>query len=304
MVDVQAAISAATNEKKGIEEGSAELAPGLEPAFQPPSSQLVLKQRLLDRIQLLQRKRKADDVTRATLAKVNSKGKKKKAKLESLKKKESKVAAQLNADDRAEYKTLSKTSGGAADSTGAPIFSKFDFSTAERVDKKKKKGASTPMQLLAKAQAEEERLAELKKIDSAKARQQQEKAQWQAAMQRADGVKVKDDPKLLKKTIKRREAAKNRTKKEWGERVATVVKKEKEHQTKRKEQLKVRAMAKVERKKNRQSTVKGLKEQKKKALASKGKKRPGFEGGGKAGKGAVKEKMTLQTGYKKKKTGP
>ena len=117
----------------------------------------------------------------------------------------------------------------------------------------------------------------------------------------ADGVKVKDDPKLLKKTIKRKEAAKNRTKKEWGERVATATKKDSDKQTKRKEQLKLRATAKVERKKNRQSTVKGLKEQKKKALAAKGKKRPGFEGGGKATKGAVQEKMTLQTGYKKKK---
>jgi hypothetical protein len=37
-----------------------------------------------------------------------------------------------------------------ANGDGSVVFSKFDFSTAERVGSKKKKGPQTPMQLLAK----------------------------------------------------------------------------------------------------------------------------------------------------------
>lgn len=44
---------------------------------------------------------------------------------------------------------------------------------------------------------------------------------WRAALSRAAGEKVLDDPKLLRKSIKRAEADKARSSKKWQERVAT-----------------------------------------------------------------------------------
>lgn len=38
---------------------------------------------------------------------------------------------------------------------------------------------------------------------------------WQRAMQRAEGTKVFDDPKLIKKSIKRIEKEKKKSAREW-----------------------------------------------------------------------------------------
>ena len=54
----------------------------------------------------------------------------------------------------------------------------------------KKKGASNPMQLLAKAEAEKQKLERLKSEDPEKAKAQIEKEQWKKAMLKAEGVKV------------------------------------------------------------------------------------------------------------------
>jgi len=54
---------------------------------------------------------------------------------------------------------------------------------------------------------------------------------WRAALSRAAGEKVLDDPKLLRKSIKREAAEKARSSKKWQERVAT----QQEQQQKRQE---------------------------------------------------------------------
>lgn len=56
----------------------------------------------------------------------------------------------------------------------------------------------------------------------------------------AQGEKVKDDVKLLKKTIKREETFKKKSSKEWGERKSTVSKQKDHKQKRREENLKAR----------------------------------------------------------------
>ena len=46
----------------------------------------------------------------------------------------------------------------------------------------------------------------------------QERLQWQRAMEMAKGTKLKDDTKRLKKTVKRLEGKKTKSRKQWVER--------------------------------------------------------------------------------------
>ena len=167
------------------------------------------------------------------------------------------------------------------------MFSKFDFSTAERVGKKKK-GPQTTLQLLDKVKKEAEKHARLAAKDSGKAEAKLTKQKWDKAMARADGEVVKDDPKLLQQALKRQEAKKKKTKKEWGARVEQQQKQADAKQKQRRDNLKARAADKIERRKNRGKKVKPTK---------KPAKRPGFEGGGAK---KAKPAMTLQGGYKGK----
>ena len=168
----------------------------------------------------------------------------------------------------------------------AQVFSKFNFSTAPRVGKEKKRGNNNPIQLLAKAQAEKEKMAKLKSADPVKAEQKEKEVLWKKALLRAEGAKVKDDTKLLKKAIRRKDTKKKKTKEDWKERTVLVHKGSMKKQKKRDDNLHERASNKLFRKMNN-----GKKKQ-----TVKPKKRPGFEGGPKEKK--PKTKMTLQTGYK------
>lgn len=76
--------------------------------------------------------------------------------------------------------------------------------------------------------------------DPEKANALKEKDTWRKALQLAQGEKVKDDVKLLKKTIKREETFKKKSAKEWGERKSTVSKGKDQKQKRREENLKSR----------------------------------------------------------------
>ena len=56
---------------------------------------------------------------------------------------------------------------------------------------------------------------------------------WQKALEKAGGIKQKDDPRLLRKTLKRTERRKKKSTREWKQRVKTVEKAKKEKQEKR-----------------------------------------------------------------------
>jgi hypothetical protein len=268
---------------------------GMPAAVFEDTTHSELQRRLADRILELQKNRNAKEPTKdgQVSRKLKIAEKRARAKADAKKKRES-----IRASD------LPTSNGGGAGGTDTtadgegkgPVFSKFDFSTAQRVGMEKKKAGATPMQLLAKAELAKQKMAKLAEEDPEAAAAKKSEIAWKKAILRADGVKVKDDPKLLKKMIKRKEYTKKKTVKEWKERVSTVKKGLGMKQKKRTTNLQERAKAKVEKRINRGK--------KPKSAATKGsKKRPGFEGGGAGGKKgggdkAPKAKMTLQTGYK------
>eukprot|EP00040_Diaphanoeca_grandis_P039190 m.258380 g.258380 ORF g.258380 m.258380 type:complete len:509 (-) comp36493_c0_seq1:186-1712(-) len=169
---------------------------------------------------------------------------------------------------------------GTKNSSGAVVFSKFDFSTAQRVEHLKKKGPSTPMQLLAKAKADQERLEKLKKKDPEAAEKKEQSKKLKAALLKTEGVKVKDDPTLLKKTVERTETKKRKSTRDWDQRKETIDKYKDEKDKKRKINIKTRKDAKIEKKLNRgkKSAKTSQKGGKTSGKGANPKKRPGFEG--------------------------
>jgi len=233
----------------------------------------TLKERLASKLQELRGSRK--DMPKS----VNIKDKKRQAKLRA-EKARTKIRMQHEADaangsNAGPRKPLIE---GATNSNGEVVFSKFDFSTAERVGKqKKKKGASTPMQLLAKAEADQAKLAKLRESDPAAADEKEKTQKLKAALHKIDGGKVKSDPALLKRSIIRIESRKKKSGKLWNEREEHIKTSQKDKQAKRKANLKERSNAKLEKKMNRGKKVAKPKG-KQAGKNSKAKKRPGFEG--------------------------
>ncbi|KAF5584771.1 RRP14-like protein [Fusarium pseudocircinatum] len=131
----------------------------------------------------------------------------------------------------------------------------------------KKKGPSDPKTALIKVQNQKKRLQELnpeKRADIA------EKDIWLTARRRAEGEKIRDDEALLKRAVKRKEAAKKKSEKAWRERSDGVKMAQKDRQRKREDNLRQR----------RDDKLLGKAGKKKKGGAAGGKKksRPGFEG--------------------------
>ncbi|KAI8598143.1 surfeit locus protein 6-domain-containing protein [Dissophora ornata] len=153
----------------------------------------------------------------------------------------------------------SSTSGGRPSASsisdkGEVRFSKFEFEGLQ----KKKRGPTDAQGQLKMVEAHKEKLAALQTADPEKANALKEKDTWKKALQLAQGEKVKDDVKLLKKTIRREEVQKKKSSKEWGERKSTVSKTKDQKQKKREDNLKSRIdAAKNKGKKGEKSDKKG-----------------------------------------------
>ncbi|KAL9093492.1 MAG: hypothetical protein Q9165_003887 [Trypethelium subeluteriae] len=128
----------------------------------------------------------------------------------------------------------------------------------------KKKGPSDPKTALAAAQHKAARLAGL---DAETRADIDEKDSWLNARKRVHGEKSRDDPKLLAKTVRRKEKGKAKSAKEWGEREEGIRKGKEARQRKREDNLRKRKEGKGVKGKG------GVGKKKKK-----GGKRPGFEG--------------------------
>ncbi|KAI1407123.1 SURF6-domain-containing protein [Hypoxylon sp. FL1857] len=127
----------------------------------------------------------------------------------------------------------------------------------------KKKGPSDPKTALQKLENQKKRLQHM---DEEKRKDVEDKELWLTARRRAEGEKIKDDEKILKKAVKRKETAKKKSEKEWSARKEGVAKAIKDRQKKREENIR----------KRREEKLMGKAGKKKGAKKAKG--RAGFEG--------------------------
>jgi hypothetical protein len=189
-----------------------------------------------------------------------------------------KVSRQEEKEDEARQKAeeqLARIRGGSGSPSIFPA--RFNFgrvawqdgqqlesSLSRFQESKKKKGKSDAKTALDAAQKKQ---ARLNGLDDEKKKDIQEKDLWLAAKKRAQGEKVFDDVNLLKKTLKRQDKQKEKSKQEWKERLTSVTEGKERKQKKREENLKKRRDEKGQ---------KGKKKVKK--PGKKSVKRPGFEG--------------------------
>ena len=141
------------------------------------------------------------------------------------------------------------------------------------IDPHKRKGPQDPLTALKAVTNRTERISAL---DPSKRADIEEKDSWLNARKRAHGERIRDDSSLLKKTLKRKEKAKKKSEKEWGERIEGIEKGKAMKQKKREENLQKRKDEKGVKGKKAKSKLKGPKKGKPKA-------RPGFEGSFRAG---------------------
>ena len=143
---------------------------------------------------------------------------------------------------------------------GRIVFSKFDFTTpsepSDKLDKQKKVNYK---KLLAKAEAKEQNLKELKEKDAKRSEQLEEQLSWKRAINKARGNKTKDDPGMLKKTLKRKEQQKRSSKKKWKERKNQESKRMEQWQERRQRHIKERLEAKKSRKMGSKSKISKVK---------------------------------------------
>ena len=146
-----------------------------------------------------------------------------------------------------------------------------DLQRLRKSNQNKKKGPSKH-DYKAQLKILEQRKQKLQSKDELEQIKAIEKNKWQKAMLQAEGVKLKDDEKLIKKAIKRKEAKKRKSAIEWNERKRAVEANKQERAKRREENLKIR-------KEN-----KGVKRSKQQKMKRKfkgiitPKKRAGFEG--------------------------
>jgi len=148
-------------------------------------------------------------------------------------------------------------------SDGKMVYSKFDLgtkSTLNGTQNSKKKDPKSTLQSIQKQKDKMKRLEEKGETEIAK--NMEESSAWTKALDKTEGVKVKDDVGLLKKSIKKMEQKKKSSSKKWVERKESEKKKMDARQQKRTENIKKRKTDK--------------KAHKMKKMAKKGRSVPGF----------------------------
>jgi hypothetical protein len=129
-------------------------------------------------------------------------------------------------------------------SEGRMVFSKFDFSESgfkSEVLEKKRRGERDPHKMLKKIEKRNEKLKELEmKGEMEKVTEIREKIAWNKALNKCEGIKVKDNPELMKKTIKREIKQKQKRKKKWVSRIEGMKNRQEEKQKKRMENIEAR----------------------------------------------------------------
>nr|CAD7457960.1 unnamed protein product [Timema tahoe] len=123
-------------------------------------------------------------------------------------------------------------------SQGKMVFSKFDFSEMGAQgtggSALKSKGPKSPGKILQKIQRHKEKLQQLESEGKMEAAQElKQKEAWRSALRKAQGEKVKDDPLLLKKSVRKIKDRKKQSTDKWAARNEHVNRTLEERQHKR-----------------------------------------------------------------------
>ncbi|XP_038208889.1 surfeit locus protein 6 homolog [Zerene cesonia] len=173
-------------------------------------------------------------IKKSLTSKLNKKIKKK----ERVKLNKNKIKEVVNSSEDHENEIKPKISQAKPvfNTEGKLVFSKFDFANLGQKERAPK-GHKDAKKKLDELKQQEQKVHELTEKDGSKAKDLKEKIAWKNILQKAEGQKVKDDPILLKKSIKRQEQKKKASKKQWENRIKSVADKMDERQKKRKENI-------------------------------------------------------------------
>lgn len=119
---------------------------------------------------------------------------------------------------------------------GKMIFSKFELASTNNPKIKHRKGKSKE-KLLKELLEKQEQLKELEHKNKEKADELNEKSEWDKAIKRSQGIKIKDDVSLLSRSIQRQEGKKKASKKSWNERIEKEKEEQKQKQKQRHENI-------------------------------------------------------------------
>ncbi|KAK3581904.1 hypothetical protein CHS0354_024216 [Potamilus streckersoni] len=215
----------------------------------------ILQEKLRARIEELQAKRNLNADEKQEKKRLRRKQSKLKLKMR-LKAEKQKKNQNLKGGNNAEgthkdsvHSNISQGKRPIYNKEGKLVFSKFDFSDS-KVKEKSQSGLTGKdyKRLLEKIEKRNKTINKLKEKDTSAAKNMEEKLQWQAAIHRAEGEKVKDNPELLKKALKRKDKMKEKRKKKWDERVQQTKQRMDAKQQKRQKNIKSRKQAKIEKK--------------------------------------------------------
>lgn len=125
---------------------------------------------------------------------------------------------------------------------GANVYNKEDkmfFSKFHVEGEKKKKSADTNPQVnIKKLRDQKDKIKQLIEAgEKDKAKGVKEKILWKTAFEKTEGIKVKDNPEILKKTIKNRKVMKKASKEKWKQRKDNVKEKQATQQKKREDNI-------------------------------------------------------------------
>lgn len=124
----------------------------------------------------------------------------------------------------------------------------MDLSAEKEIEKDKTKNKSSLKGLLTKTKREEEKLTKLEEVDAAAASKIKEKKMWKSILERSEGNKVRDDPKLIEKTLNKKKKLKLKRKKAWDEHIEKQEKQKQFRQEKRQRNIDDRKRKRKEKK--------------------------------------------------------
>ena len=125
------------------------------------------------------------------------------------------------------------------------LFNKLEFEDTSKAPQARL--PKDPHVALKKVQKQHEKLVNIRSSDPKKATELEERVAWSKAIDKAQGIAVRDDPKLLKRAARRREKQKEKGKERWDERQEKIRKEKTRKQEKRRENIENKKQAKKDR---------------------------------------------------------